>query len=223
MFQDDIFKNRISDALKEKVSPNVDTRGFFSRGVYEAIRILENLKAAPSSHAMKSKERKLKGILSEYWHVHISEDSKTRTFNNIDKKSGSYPPSKSVTDEALLTKTTHVALKKFAERNNIHPKDNDIESIISAIVYKNEHLLKRKMTVQEIKTISQEISGVLAIEIKIIFEKKNSSSGDWLIYWKDNNDVNYYLDALPHIDSSDLMAQKELEISLKKTLLSFSI
>lgn len=214
MFQDDIFESRMSTVLKGKIYTANNANWHFSRSVLESIRVLEGLNVSPSALAMRVTPRQLKGLLSEYWHIHFSEDFMTRVYNNLNGgKKGAIV--KNPSSEELIRKTTQIALSDYAKDNNINPLQDGVEALVDAIRLKEEQALKRELSVNEISLISNKISSEFNRKVISVFNKPESSTGDWLIFFKDSNNVNYYLDALPHIDSRDEVAQENLAKSLK--------
>lgn len=87
MIIDEHFKDRVSSHLSQKIIEDaLNGRGFFARNVLESIRLLEGMKVAPSTLAMRHQERELKGALAGFHHIHVSEDNFTRAFNAYRQK-----------------------------------------------------------------------------------------------------------------------------------------
>ncbi|WP_337263613.1 MULTISPECIES: hypothetical protein [unclassified Serratia (in: enterobacteria)] len=201
---DSCFENRISDYLLSKMSISSDSTGFTDRNVREAIRILEGLgPVAPSSSAMRHKERQFKGSLGNYWHVHIPESHLARAYNNLgsDKSNINANPSPSET----VAKGTHHALVSFAKSRAIPYAGLSVEQIRDNIInYANRNRISESI-------IKHELSELIKSIINKPFNKPNSSTGDWLLFWKNDQGIRFYLDVSRHIAADDTVAQEQLK------------
>ncbi|WP_212611822.1 hypothetical protein, partial [Serratia plymuthica] len=89
--------------------------------------------------------------------------------------------------------------------NNITYNSTDKESLYESI--KNSKFAKKN----GIDKIFVEIQKDITIMTRDLFTKPNSNTGDWLIYWKNPEGVNFYLDHTIHISSIDTTSQQELK------------
>lgn len=205
---DKAYSNRVSKELKSKIEEDNKTSGFVARGIIEAIRLLEGDKVAPSTRAMKHKERELIGLLSGYYHIHVAEELLTRTINNISKIKST--PIKNPTPESVIEKSTNEVLMRFIRKNAITYTSTDNELLSESI--KNSQFAKKN----GIDKIFHEIQEDISIMTRNVFTKPNSNTGDWLIYWKNPEGVNFYLDHTIHVSPIDTTSQKNLKLRLDK-------
>ncbi|CAI2003032.1 hypothetical protein [Serratia marcescens] len=205
---DKAYSNRVSKELKSKIEEDNKTSGFVARGIIEAIRLLEGDKVAPSTRAMKHKERELIGLLSGYYHIHVAEELLTRTINNISKIKSA--PIKNPPPESVIEKSTNEVLMRFIKKNAITYTSTDNESLSESI--KNSQFAKKN----GIDRVFHEIQEDISIMIRNVFTKPNSNTGDWLIYWKNPQGVNFYLDYTIHVSSTDTTSQQNLKLRLDK-------
>lgn len=202
--QDLSFEHRISDHLISKMSVSYDSSGLMDRNVREAIRLLEQTQpVAPSTKAMKHKERQLKGSLVDYWHVHIPESHLARAYNNMgrDKSNINDNPSPSET----VAKGTRHALETFAKARAIPYVGLSFEQIRDNILdYASRNGISESR-------ILHELNELITSLVKKPFNKPNSSSGDWLLIWKNEHGIRFYLDVSRHIDAGDTVAQQQMK------------
>lgn len=204
---DTSFENRISDHLLSKMSISSDSTGFTDRNVREAIRLLEELQpVAPSSYAMRHKERQLKGLVAEYWHVHVPESHLARTYNNFGRDKSDLKANP--TQEETVDKGRRFVLESFAKSRSIPCNGLSEEEISDNII---AYAKKKKMPEDE---LNRELTKIITASVDKPFTKANSSSGDWLLFWKNDQGVRFYLDVSIHIEPQDSVAQAMLKCHL---------
>ncbi|MCP1440787.1 hypothetical protein J3D56_004223 [Erwinia persicina] len=209
---DTAYAHRIAKGLKDKIVNDIDGSGFISRGILEAIRLLENESIAQSTKAMLHKERKLKGLLSDYWHIHVSEDHLTRTYNNIGNNNPT--PIKNPSPDEVIEQSVRSVFLRYLKSNNIPYTDGDNDHLTAAI--KSSAKSQKEGFDKTLSSLREQINPL----IQKLFFSNNKNSGDWLIYWKNDEGENYYLEHSVHIDANDESMQKEMKELLDERLLS---
>ncbi|CUZ47645.1 hypothetical protein SSARUM2_002119 [Serratia sp. K-E0102] len=207
MFESELL-NRISAELKAKATFTPHNNNIVSRGICEAIKLLEGLDVSNEAKAMKHKERELKGCLKGYFHIHVGEEHLTRAYNNISKDKTSLGKNPSANE--VIDKATNAILTKYAKHNGITSEKKDSPSLTNAI------LASDKVKKNNIGSVLNEISNLITKEVNNIFSKPNSVTGDWLIYWKDARGLNYYIEHTTHIDPGNIQMQINTKRKLDK-------
>lgn len=214
MLNDSIFYSRISQHLLNKMTITADPSGYTDRNVREAIRILEGLPAAPSSFGMKHNERRMKGLLSDYWHVHISESLLARTYNNMGRDKSDL--NNSPTSEDTVQKAVLAAMVRFALSRSIPCEGLSIEEVRDAI-----HAYAERKQIPPEVIFDELVNAGTAIVDKSLYSR-DFATGDWLLFSKDEHGTRFYLDIIPHIDAQDDPAQQALKSHLDALLQSFA-
>ncbi|MCM7106916.1 hypothetical protein M8O23_23195 [Enterobacter hormaechei] len=211
MIIDDSYKARVSRHLAEKIHEDaLNGRGYFARGVIESIRLLEGMMVAPSSEAMRHKERELKGSLAGFHHIHVSEDTLTRAHNSLRKKGEL--PEKNPTPEDLVQRGSSRAIEKYLVSKGIKTTGDTFEEMV----------VKMQAIADTIGV--EKCQAELSVIIKELaykpFEGNDEVSGDWLIYWVRQDGVRFYLDSIEHIPANDISLQQSTSTHLKSILQS---
>ncbi|CAM7606106.1 hypothetical protein [Citrobacter freundii] len=211
MIIDDYFKDRVSTHLTQKIILGaLEGRCFFARNVLESIRLLEGMKVAPSTLAMRHQERELKGALAGFHHIHVSEDNFTRAFNAYRQKGEA--PEKNPSMPAFQDRGNRNAIQMFLERNGVSAKDASFEELV--IMFQD---LSAQMGEDDAK---EQISCIAAELSWKPFKGNDVISGDWLVYWLRADGVRFYLDSFEHIPATDTELQKSTSTSLHAILQS---
>lgn len=211
MIIDDYFKDRVSTHLTQKIIIDaLEGRGFFARNVLESIRLLEGMKVAPSTLAMRHQERELKGALAGFHHIHVSEDNFTRAFNAYRQKGEA--PEKNPSMPAFQDRGNRNAIQMFLERNGVSARDASFEELV--IRFQD---LSARMGEDDAK---EQISRIAAELSWKPFKGNDVISGDWLVYWLRADGVRFYLDSFEHIPATDTELQKSTSTSLHAILKS---
>lgn len=209
MIIDDSFKNRVSRHLSEKIHEDAKNgRGYFARGVIESIRLLEGMKVAPSSEAMRHKERELKGILAGFHHIHVSEDTITRAHNSL-RKNGELPE-KNPSPEDLIQRGSSRAIEKYLLSKGVKTAGDTLEEMVAKMQDIADSI--------GVETCQAELSVIIEKLAYKPFEGRNEISGDWLIYWVRQDGVRFYLDSFEHIPANDTNLQQSTSVHLKSIL-----
>ena len=211
MIIEDYFKDRVSTHLTQKIIHDVlDGRGFFARNVLESIRLLEGMKVAPSTLAMRHQERELKGALAGFHHIHVSEDNFTRAFNAYRQKGEA--PEKNPSMPAFQGRGNRNAIQMFLEQNGVSARDASFEELV--IRFQD---LTAQMSEDDAK---EQISRIAAELSWKPFKGNDIISGDWLVYWVRADGVRFYIDSFEHIPANDTELQKSTSTSLRAILQS---
>ncbi len=211
MIIDDYFKDRVSIHLTQKIIIDaLEGRGFFARNVLESIRLLEGMKVAPSTLAVRHQERELKGALAGFHHIHVSEDNFTRAFNAYRQKGEA--PEKNPSMPAFQERGNRNAIQMFLERNGVSARDASFEELV--IKFQD---LSARMGEDDAK---EQISRIAAELSWKPFKGNDVISGDWLVYWLRADGVRFYLDSFEHIPATDTELQKSTSTSLHAILKS---
>ncbi|MEN3753788.1 hypothetical protein ABC733_17510 [Mangrovibacter sp. SLW1] len=214
MINDDQFMNRVSSYLTEKINQDVlNGRGFFARGVLESIRQLEGMKVAPSSEAMRHKERELKGFLAGFYHIHVSEDTFTRVYNTLRRKDE--PPEKNPTSQEVIERGRLRAVEKFLSLRGINTTGDSFEQMVVK--------MQDQADILGVEKCLAELSGIIKGLAFKPFKGNDEISGDWLVYWVRADGVRFYLDSFEHIPSNDINLQQSTAVRLKNILSSMDI
>ncbi|HHA2081900.1 TPA: hypothetical protein ACOEEB_000605 [Enterobacter asburiae] len=211
MIIDDHFKDRVSSHLSQKIIEDaLNGRGFFARNVLESIRLLEGMKVAPSTLAMRHQERELKGALAGFHHIHVSEDNFTRAYNAFRQKGE--VPEKNPSSPDLLGRGERNLIQMFLEQNGVSTKNVSLEDQISELQNIGTQIGEEEAR----KQISQ-----LATELSLKpFKGNDVISGDWLVYWVRQDGVRFYIDSFEHIPATDTELQNSTATSLHAILQS---
>ena len=209
MIIDDSYKNRVSRHLSEKIHEDaINGRGYFARGVLESIRLLEGMKVAPSSEAMRHKERELKGILAGFHHIHVSEDTLTRAHNSLRKKGEL--PEKNPSPEDLVQRGSSRTIEKYLLSKGIKTTGDTFEEMVVKLQAIADSIGHEKCQA-ELSVIIKELAYKP-------FEGSDEVSGDWLIYWVRQDGVRFYLDSFEHIPANDINLQQSTSAHLNNIL-----
>ncbi|HFL4373094.1 TPA: hypothetical protein ACG31H_003232 [Escherichia coli] len=211
MIIDEHFKDRVSSHLSQKIIEDaLNGRGFFARNVLESIRLLEGMKVAPSTLAMRHQERELKGALAGFHHIHVSEDNFTRAFNAYRQKGEA--PEKKPSEPALQGRGNRNAIQMFLEQNGVSAKDASFEELIIRFQDLIEQMGEENAK-EQISRIAAELSWKP-------FKGNDVISGDWLVYWVRQDGVRFYIDSFEHIPATDTKLQNSTANSLHAILQS---
>ncbi|APL17474.1 hypothetical protein M3989_002290 [Escherichia coli] len=211
MIIDEHFKDRVSSHLSQKIIEDaLNGRGFFARNVLESIRLLEGMKVAPSTLAMRHQERELKGALAGFHHIHVSEDNFTRAFNAYRQKGEA--PEKNPSEPALQGRGNRNAIQMFLEQNGVSAKDASFEELIIRFQDLIEQMGEENAK-EQISRIATELSWKP-------FKGNDVISGDWLVYWVRQDGVRFYIDSFEHIPATDTKLQNSTANSLHAILQS---
>ncbi|MEB8212223.1 hypothetical protein NGI10_03660 [Raoultella ornithinolytica] len=209
MIIDDNFKDRVSKHLSDKIYEDaMNGRGFFARGVIESIRLLEGMKVATSSEAMRHKERELKGSLVGFHHIHVSEDTLTRAHNSLRNKGEL--PEKNPSPEDLIQRGSSRAIEKYLFSKGYTTTGDTFEEMVAKLQIIADSIGAEKC--------QAEISAIIKELAYKPFEGKDEISGDWLIYWVRQDGVRFYLDSFEHIPANDINLQQSTSAHLKSIL-----
>ncbi|EFC6797874.1 hypothetical protein G3D72_001218 [Escherichia coli] len=209
MIIDDKYKDRVSNHLAKKITQDaLEGKGYFARGVIESIRLLEGMRIAPSSEAMRHTEREFKGSLAGFHHIHVSEDTITRAYNALRQK-GEHPE-KAPSSQDLLQRARSITIEKFLSSKGINATGDSFEQMVEKMLS-----IAEKIGVDKCQA---ELSVIITELAYKPFEGSNEISGDWLIYWKRNDGVRFYLDSFEHIPSDDIDLQQSTAEHLKNIL-----
>lgn len=213
MIIDDHFKDRVSSHLSQKIIEDaLNGRGFFARNVLESIRLLEGMKVAPSTLAMRHQERELKGALAGFHHIHVSEDNFTRAYNAFRQKGEA--PEKDPSSPNLIGRGNRNLIQMFLEQNGVNTKNLSSEDQTSEF----DNILIQIGEEDAKKQISQ-LAGQLSFKP---FKGNDVISGDWLVYWVREDSVRFYIDSFEHISATDTELQKSTSTSLHAILQSMN-
>lgn len=209
MIIDDQFKDRVSDHLTQKIIKDaLEGRGFFARNVVESMRLLEGMKVAPSTLAMRHQERALKGVLAGFHHIHVSEDNFTRTYN-VFRQRGEVPE-KDPSSQNLIERGLRNLIQMLLEQNGVSARNLSPEEQITEL----KNIVSKIGENDANKQVSQ-----LAAELSLKpYIGNDVITGDWLVYWVREDGVRFYLDSFEHIPSTDLALQESTSAALHAIL-----
>lgn len=211
MIIDDNFKDRVSSHLSQKIIDDaLEGRGYFARNVLESIRLLEGMKVAPSTLAMRHQERELKGALAGFHHIHVSEDNFTRAYNAFRQKGEA--PEKNPSSPSLLGRGQRNLIQMFLEKNGVNTKNVSLEGQVLEL----QNIVIQIGEEDARKQIS-ELAAALSLKP---FKGNDVISGDWLVYWVRADGVRFYVDSFEHIPATNTELQKSTSTSLRAILQS---
>lgn len=213
MIIDDHFKGRVSSHLSQKIIEDaLNGRGFFARNVLESIRLLEGMKVAPSTLAMRHQERELKGALAGFHHIHVSEDNFTRAYNAFRQKGEA--PEKDPSSPDLIGRGKRNLIQMFLEQNGVNTKNLSSEDQVSEL-----HNILIQIGEEDVRKQISQLAGELSFKP---FKGNDVISGDWLVYWVRADGVRFYIDSFEHISATDTELQKSTSTSLHAILQSMN-
>ena len=213
MIIDDHFKGRVSSHLSQKIIEDaLNGRGFFARNVLESIRLLEGMKVAPSTLAMRHQERELKGALAGFHHIHVSEDNFTRAYNAFRQKGEA--PEKDPSSPDLIGRGKRNLIQMFLEQNGVNTKNLSSEDQASEL-----HNILIQIGEEDVRKQISQLAGELSFKP---FKGNDVISGDWLVYWVRADGVRFYIDSFEHISATDTELQKSTSTSLHAILQSMN-
>lgn len=209
MIIDEQFKDRVSVHLTNKIIEDAfEGRGFFARNVIESMRLLEGMKVAPSTLAMRHQERALKGVLAGFHHIHVSEDNFTRAYNVYRKRGEA--PEKDPSSQNLIGRGLRNLIEMLLEQNGVKAKNLSPEHQISEL----KNIVNKIGEDDANKQVSQ-----LAAELSLKpYIGNDVITGDWLVYWIREDGVRFYLDSFEHIPSTDTALQESTAATLHAIL-----
>ena len=209
MIIDDHFKDRVSTHLTQKIIQDaLEGRGFFARNVLESIRLLEGMKVAPSTLAMRHQEREFKGALAGFHHIHVSEETLTRAHNSLRNKGEL--PEKNPSSEDLIKRGSSRAIEKYLLSKGVKTTGATFQEIVAKL-----QTIADSIGVEKCQS---ELSVIIKDLAYKPFEGSDKVSGDWLIYWVRGDGVRFYLDSFEHIPANDINLQQSTSAHIKSIL-----